>query len=430
LFLTLLLAVAAGPAAAQEKLTAATIAATVKETNRLIKQNYVFPDKADAVTAKLSGSLASGRYEVSDAAELSARLTEDMQAATQDKHMSVKFDPAQAAALIAGPSAAGASGPDSAYFASLMRKTNYGVAELKILPGNVRYVNLGPIWLWDPKNSPRVLDEAMRFLSDGDAYIMDIRTNGGGDMMPVAYVTSYLMGPDQKLMDYRLTGEAPSESRTVKVPGSRLGKPLYVLTSAGSASASEEFAAHVKNFKLGKLVGATTAGAGNRNALYGTREGFVVSVSVGTALHPVTKASWEGAGFAPDIPVPPPAAVDAAHLDALKTLRGKAPAPEQASLDWTIQGLQAKVSPVKLPKELLTAYAGSYGSRTVTERDGRLYWHLGPQQWELVPLTQDLFMIASGPNIRIKFDRNDDKVTGVTEHFQSGKTVPFPRSTS
>jgi len=382
LLISLLLAVAAGPAAAQEKLTAATIAATVKETNRLIKQNYVFPDKADAVTARLSKSLASGRYAVSDPAVLSERLTEDMQAATNDKHMNVKFNPAQAAALSAGGSAVPSGAPDQAYFEKLMRTSNYGVSELKILPGNVRYLNLAPIWLWDPKNSPRAIDDAMRFLKDGDAYIIDIRTNGGGSPAAVRYVTSYLMDPNQKLMDYRLAGEAPSESRTEKVPGSKLDRPLYVLTSPGSASASEEFAAHVKNFKLGKLVGATTAGAGNRNSIYGTREGFVVSVSVGTALHPVTKAGWEGTGFAPDIAVPPPVALYAAHLDALKSLREKAAPQEQASLDWTIQALQAKVRPVKLPKELLAAYAGSYGERSVREREGRLFWLLGSQEWD------------------------------------------------
>jgi hypothetical protein len=311
-----------------------------------------------------------------------------------------------------------------------MRKSNYGIAELKILPGNVRYMNLAPLWLWDQKNARRAIDDAMRFLKDGDAYIIDIRANGGGSPDAVRYVTSYLMDPDQKLMDYRLSGQAPSESRTEKVPGEKLDKPLYVLTSPGSASASEEFAAHVKNFKLGRLVGAKTAGAGNRNMLYGTREGFVVSVSVGTALHPVTKLGWEGNGFAPDIAVPPPAALDAAHLDALKVLREKAAPQEQASLDWTIQGLQAKVSPVKLPRELLATYAGAYGSRLVVEREGRLYWRLGSQEWELVPLSEELFMLASGPNVRIKFDRTAGKVTGVSERFESGNTVPFPRSTS
>ena|GEM_PF-5871756 len=47
-----------------------------------------------------------------------------------------------------------------------------------------------------------------------------------------------------------------------------------------------------------------------------------------------------------------------------------------------------------------------------------------------MPLTQVLFLLASGPNIRIKFDRSGDKVTGVTEQFQSGNSVPFARSSS
>ena len=41
-----------------------------------------------------------------------------------------------------------------------------------------------------------------------------------------------------------------------------VGKPLYVLTGGSSASAAEEFIGHVAGFKLGELVGETTAGAG------------------------------------------------------------------------------------------------------------------------------------------------------------------------
>ena len=47
-----------------------------------------------------------------------------------------------------------------------------------------------------------------------------------------------------------------------------VGKPLYVLTSGGTASAAEEFTGHVAGYKLGELIGENTAGAGFRNEFY------------------------------------------------------------------------------------------------------------------------------------------------------------------
>ena len=188
---------------------------------------------------------------MSDPQQLATRLTEDLQAVTSDKHMSVKFNPEQAAGL-RGPRVAG----NDAFRQQQMTSSNYGILEMRVLPGNVRYVNISPGFLWDPTGSPQALDDAMRFLGGGDAYILDIRTNGGGSPATVRYIVSHFMDPGQKLMTYRIGPTRTSESRTGPVPAGKLpAKPLYLLTSSRSASAAEEFASHIKNFKLGKLVG-------------------------------------------------------------------------------------------------------------------------------------------------------------------------------
>jgi C-terminal processing protease CtpA/Prc len=212
-----------------------------------------------------------------------------------------------------------------------------------VLPGNVRYINISPGFLWDPARSPQAFDDAMRFLAGGDAYIIDIRTNGGGSPATVRYVVSHFMDAGQKLMTYRIGPEGTSESRTQAVPAGKLAaKPLYLLTSPKSASAAEEFASHIKNFKLGTLVGGTTAGAGHRNALFGTPEGFVISVSVGTAIHPVTGTGWEGTGVVPDITAPVDEALAVAHSEALKGLVTTATGPRKVELQRTLDSLTIK----------------------------------------------------------------------------------------
>lgn len=337
--LMLLLITAAVPAiTTQQSLSSDAATAVVKETSRLVRENYVFADKADGIVSKLENQLADGRYAVTDPQQLATRLTEDLQAVTSDKHMSVKFNPEQAAGL-RGPRAQGSD----AFRQQQMTSSNYGILEMRVLAGNVRYVNISPGFFWDPNKSPRVLDDAMRFLGGGDAYILDIRTNGGGSPATVRYIVSHFMDPGQKLMTYHMGQGRTSDSRTGPVPAGKLPtKPLYLLTSPRSASAAEEFASHIKNFKLGKLIGGTTAGAGHRNGLFGTPEGFVVSVSVGTAIHPVTNTGWEGTGVAADVVVPVAEALDVAHADALKELIEKATGPQKAELQKALDGLAAK----------------------------------------------------------------------------------------
>ena len=86
---------------------------------------------------------------------------------------------------------------------------------------------------------------------------------------------------------------------TLRAP-SLIGKPLYVLTSGGSASAAEEFIGHVAGYKLGELVGERTAGAGFRNEFFPLPGGMVISISVGQAILASTGKGWEAVGFTPD----------------------------------------------------------------------------------------------------------------------------------
>src|SRR6185295_8308874 len=99
------------------------------------------------------------------------------------------------------------------------------------------------------------------------AIVIDLRGNGGGDPLAVRYLVSHFMAPNQLLITFLEAGKAPEESRTLAdLPAGRLtGKPLYVLTDRRCGSACEDFAYAVQQFKLGELVGATTAGAANNN---------------------------------------------------------------------------------------------------------------------------------------------------------------------
>ena len=87
----------------------------------------------------------------------------------------------------------------------------------------------------------------MRFLSGGDAVIIDMRKNGGGDPAAVRYLVSHFLAPDTKLMTFYMgSNRVDTTAALPKTIAPRMvGKPLYVLTSGGTASAAEEFIGHV-----------------------------------------------------------------------------------------------------------------------------------------------------------------------------------------
>lgn len=388
LFLTL-----AGPASA-----AIDERALVGEISRLVKEVYVVPEKRPLVAARLEQALAAGRYASEDPHELVRLISEDMRESSGDGHMYLLHDPAQAAAL-ARPAA---DEDDDDFWARRAAKTNHGVTELKILEGNVRYLNLSAFFWVDGGRSKAALDDAMQFLSGGDAVIIDIRSTPGGSPGAVNYVTSHFVEPGKHLIDFQMRdGTTASRAQTGELPAGRLtGKPLYVLTSRSTGSAAEEFAYHVANFRFGELVGQPTAGAAHRNGLFPAGQGFVASVSEGRPIHPVTKGNWEGKGVAPTLPTEAPAALETAHLKALERLAAS-DGPDRQRLAFLAQSKRARITPAALAAPA-QAYAGRFGERTIAVENGTLtYQRQGGPKSRLLSIGADRFALENDPAVHI-----------------------------
>jgi hypothetical protein len=60
-----------------------------------------------------------------------------------------------------------------------------------------------------------------------------------------------------------------------------------------------------------------------------------------------------------------------------------------------------------LPPEVLAAYPGRYGIRTISQRDGHLFLQReGGEPLEMVPVEKDIFTLRPVPEARIEFQRN------------------------
>jgi hypothetical protein len=384
--------------------------AVIAEVRRIIAERYVLPERRPALDAILAQGLASGRYDVAGPGQLAERINADLDAAGHDRHLNFRYDP-QAAA---GPAARTERGaPDPAAMERQARRLNHGVAELRVLPGNVRYLAYDG-FIWTGPATAAVLENAMRFLAGGDAVIIDLRRNGGGSPEAVQYLVSHFLPPERPLVTFYMNGQpAPDRLATLaELPAGRMvGKPLYVLTSNGTASAAEEFTGHVGGYRIGELVGETTAGAGFRNDLVPIAGGYVLSVSVGRAVLASTGRDWEAVGLAPTVPAEAGGALDVAHALALRRLAAAAPAPERARLEATAEGVVARAER-RTPALPLAAYAGSYGERVLSVEDGRLYHRRGTRpRVALIPLGGNVFTLDNDPALRLEFQVAGSAVT-------------------
>ena len=404
--------------------------AVVTDVQRILDANYVLPEMRPKLIAALSQGLAAGRYNVSDPSVLAERINADMSAVAHDKHLGMHHDPAQQTRLAASPAGSGADdAPPSEEEVRQATRLNHGITEMKVLPGNIRYMDLIGFF-WGGKPTEEAYDNAMRFLRDGDAAIIDLRHNGGGSPDAVRYLISHFLEPNRPIVTFYMRGKPGDTLKTLPMlpAGRMIGKPLYVLTSGGSASAAEEFIGHVAGFKVGELIGETSAGAGFRNEFFPVAGGYVISVSVGRAVLASTGKDWEGVGIAPTVQVGQDKALEVAQMRALRGLALNATGEDKRLLEARAAVLEAKAIPVTtaLP---LAQYAGVYGERSVSLGDGRLMWQRGngPKS-SMVAVAANRFAFEDDPLTQVTFNVAGSSVTGLELLRGDGSKVAASRN--
>jgi len=379
--------------------------AVVADVQRILNENYVLPELRPQLSAALSKGLSEGHYNVSDPSALSERINADLAAVAHDRHLGMHPDAKQAAELASRPKGAGADdAPPTADEVRFADRLNHGILQLKVLPGNIRYMEtIG--FFWDGEKTKEIYDNAMRVLKGGDAIIIDMRKNGGGSPDAVQYMISHFLPPNTPIVTFYMRGEKGDTWKSLpSLPaGSLAGKPLYVLTSGMSASAAEEFIGHVNGFKLGEIIGENTAGAGYRNEFFPVAGGYVISVSVGRAVLASTGKDWEKVGITPTVKVSQDKALETAQVRALQKLATTATGMDKRVLEASAQLLNAQLNPVAtaLP---LSQYVGVYGVRSIRNEGGKLVFQReGGPRGELIPVASNEFAFVDDPLQRVKF---------------------------
>lgn len=129
--------------------------------------------------------------------------------------------------------------------------------------------------------------------------IFDLRGNGGGTVSSVTDMLDMLC-PEGTLMTVRYADGR--EEIMAKSDKDEINLPMAVLTDGSTASASELFAANIKDFGKGVTIGSKTFGKGVMQTTYNLTDGSSVALTV-AEFFAHSGVSFNKVGIVPDIRV-------------------------------------------------------------------------------------------------------------------------------
>lgn len=397
----------------------------VKNIGQLLNENYVFPEKAVEMADFIERNLKENKYSsINDPLQFASQLTKDLQSISHDLHINVLFDPQMVSEIKMSQTA-----EDSLRFITLMdtreSRENYGFSEVKILSDGVGYLKL--TGFSGSAQAGEAAAAAMNFLGRSEALIIDLRQNGGGSPDMIQILTSYLFGAGSRvhLNDfYYRPADAIEQRWTLPyVPGKRMpDTDVYVLTSARTFSAAEEFTYNLKNLNRATIIGETTGGGAHPGGFMVASDEFGIFIPNGRAINPITGTNWEGTGVEPHLEISSVKALDEAHYRAVEKLAEKHGEDPENPYLWTRDQLKAVAHPMTLEASQLREYAGDFGPRKIKLSGDKLLYSrdTGPE-YQLKPMTEDLFMIEEVPYFRLKFVREEGKIVAVEGIYDNGR---------
>ena len=269
---------------------------TISKIDLLLHEHYVFPDKAELIVSHLNKSLKEGKfkkYELLDSFAIA--LTKEIRMVNNDKHLGIwpAFAPVK--------QQENSTTDYEMYFKNYTdtRKQASGFKEVKILDGNIGYLNIS-FFLSETNTT---IDAYMHLLANTDAVIVDLQNNGGGNPKTVNYLCSYFLESNLLINTlYFRQGNRREEVITHEVNGKKkIDVPLFIITGPKTFSGAEEFSYNMQSQKRATLVGETTGGAANPGDVFKINSDLEIFIPTGTGINPVTKTNWEGIGVIPEV---------------------------------------------------------------------------------------------------------------------------------
>lgn len=262
-----------------------------------LKQHYFDSDGAQKIANALMVHERNGDYNsITDGPVFAGLLTRQMREAGQDVDLTMEYSVAR---LPDHPPAQTAE--DLARYKKFLEQNKCFFNKVEILPHAIGYLKLDGFADVSICRSTAV--GAMASLNSANAVIFDLRDNRGGDGAMGALMAAYLFDHPEYWYSPRSGPTAKSWTQS-PVPGNRLAdKPVYLLTSASTWSAGEQFSYDLKMMKRATLIGETTGGGAHAGVWHRIDDHFGMGIPEVRVVNPYAKNDWEGTGVEPDVKV-------------------------------------------------------------------------------------------------------------------------------
>jgi hypothetical protein len=276
-----------------------------------LKQHYFDPGRAAKIANALLAHEKNGdNNAIVDGPKFAETLTRQMREAGQDVDLKVEYS---RDTLPDHPQT-----PDPARYHAFLLQNQCLLQKIEMLPHAIGYIQLDGFA--DLSVCRPAVTKAMASLNTAKALIFDLRNNRGGDPAMVSFVAAYLF--DHPETWYNPRGGVTSSKTESPVTGNHLAnKPVYLLTSAATWSAAEQFSYDLKMLKRATLIGETTGGGAHAGVFHRLDDHFGMGIPEVRVINPYGKNDWEGTGVAPDVKVSAADALAAAEKLAQHKLR-------------------------------------------------------------------------------------------------------------
>ncbi len=405
----------------------------ISELCNNIKEFYIFPEIAEKISNFLLTKLEQNSYQnITDPLMFAKVITNDLHEISKDLHFYFEYDSLMAQELLQQLDAdQDESKIDYIEFKKgekYERYRNFHIIKAKRLPGNIGYIKLN-----DFPPAEFAGDEivgALQFLKNSNAFIFDIRNNGGGYSSMVQLIISYFVEPNPKLINnfYERKKDKYYQSWTFPyIPGIRFPEePIYVVISRRTASAAEEFAYNLKMMERAIIIGETTRGAANPVDLFPIWNRFVIWLPTGHPINPVSNDNWEGKGVSPHYEVPQEKALKEAHMLALQELLKKETDEEiKKMMQFELEYCKVKYNPIKIDIKALQVYQGDYDRSKILIQNNQVFYERANLKRPLITKDNNIFFVDE--SLRLWFEEeNNDKIL-VVQNRDLETTMRFPK---
>jgi hypothetical protein len=317
----------------QSQVTTTDLDDVVRRTARILRAEYIDPDKGKAMDEFLMEQLKSASYKaISEPEAFTRKLTEDLRRISKDLHLSLFYSPGELPDLNGFETEINKEEKET--ILSELRKDHFGLERVEILTGNVGYLDFrffAPL-----EFAGDTYAAAFKKLQGVEALIIDLRSNRGSmSDQTIPFLCGYLFSSSVHLNSiyFKKKGFTKQYWSNEYVPSKKLSDvPVYLLTSSMTFSGGEELAYDLKALKRATIIGHTTAGGANPVAPVKIHPNFGINLPQARVINPVTGTNWEGIGVVPDTLVMPFEALHTAIGLALRDMIGKSSPGEQEYL--------------------------------------------------------------------------------------------------